>query len=203
MAHNRFAKLSIAVLAGLLFGIGGFTFQYAEGPSYFSTNPKACANCHIMQPQLDSWQKASHHTVALCVDCHLPHDFIEKYAAKAENGYYHSKGFVFQDFHEPIMIKPKNSRILQENCLRCHGELVHDLEFPFYRQDKAVDCVHCHRDVGHGETAGLGGSHKEFLTRIKRKILRGLAPHKILLPKRVEKTYLGFKRGEINHEGPI
>ena len=66
----------LAVMIGVLFGLGGFTMFYAEGLSYFSANPEACKNCHIMQPQFDSWQKASHHTVAGCVDCHLPHDFI-------------------------------------------------------------------------------------------------------------------------------
>ena len=72
----------------------------------------ACINCHIMQPQFDSWQKASHHTFATCVDCHLPHDFVGKYIAKAENGYLHSRAFTLQDFAEPIRITAKNSRIL-------------------------------------------------------------------------------------------
>ena len=65
-------------------GVGGYTFLYAEGFSYMSDDPAVCVNCHIMQPQYDSWQKASHHTVATCVDCHLPHDFFRKYLAKAE-----------------------------------------------------------------------------------------------------------------------
>ena len=100
----------LAVLLGMLAGIGGFTFLYAEGLSYMSDDPRVCVNCHIMQPQYDSWQKASHHTVALCVDCHLPHDFIGKYLTKAENGYNHSKAFTLQDFHEPIMITARSSR---------------------------------------------------------------------------------------------
>jgi len=103
-----------------------------------------------MQPQYDSWQKASHHTVAKCVDCHLPHSFIEKYIAKAENGYHHSKGFTFQDFHEPIMIKAKNARILQENCLACHGDIAHALVSGSTTDQNAVKCVHCHASVGHG-----------------------------------------------------
>ena len=64
---------------------------------------------------------------ARCVDCHLPHEFVPKYIAKADNGYRHSKGFTFMDFHEPIMITPRNARTLQENCLRCHGDFVHDI----------------------------------------------------------------------------
>jgi len=147
----------IGVMLGVLAGIGGFTFKYAEGLSYLSTDPKACVNCHIMQPQYDSWQKASHHGVAVCVDCHLPQDFIGKYIAKTENGYHHSKGFTFQDFHEPIMIGPKNSRILQDNCLRCHEDMVGDLVSGVNTDPDAVRCVHCHQSVGHGVPAGLGG----------------------------------------------
>ena len=146
----------LAVLLGLLAGIGGFTFLYAEGFSYMSDDPQVCVNCHIMQPQYDSWQKASHHTVATCVDCHLPHGFIRKYLSKAENGYHHSRAFTFQDFHEPIMIKAKNARILQENCLQCHAALVHRQTAGEMDASGGVPCVHCHSSVGHGVTTGIG-----------------------------------------------
>jgi len=140
----------LAVVTGILLGTGAFTFKYAEGLSYLSADPKACVNCHIMNPQFDSWQTASHHTSATCVDCHLPHTFIPKYIAKAENGYHHSVAFTFQNFHEPIMIKSRNSRILQHNCVKCHEDMV----FEMFRRDitnpDAVNCIHCHRGVGHG-----------------------------------------------------
>ena len=80
-----------------------------------------------MNDQYASWQKGPHHGAARCVDCHLPHGGLGKWVAKGENGYHHSKGFTLQDFHEPILIKPKNAGILQENCLRCHGEFVHEI----------------------------------------------------------------------------
>jgi len=135
---------------GALLGLGLFTFVYAEGFSYFTTDPKACANCHVMNDQYDSWVKSSHHIVATCADCHLPHTLVEKFVAKAVNGYHHSKGFTFQDFHEPILIKPHNSRILQEACLHCHGDFVHDVVAGSTTDQNAVRCVHCHASVGHG-----------------------------------------------------
>jgi cytochrome c nitrite reductase small subunit len=140
----------LASLAGLVLGIGGFTFQYGEGLSYFSTDPRACANCHIMNDQYASWTKGPHHGAAVCTDCHLPHTFVAKYLAKADNGYRHSRGFTFQDFHEPIMITPRNARILQENCLNCHGDFVHDIVQGSKTAADTVHCVHCHRGVGHG-----------------------------------------------------
>jgi cytochrome c nitrite reductase small subunit len=142
--------LVLAVLIGGLTGVGTYTFDYAEGLSYFSTRPEACANCHIMNQQYDSWRKGGHHHVAGCVDCHLPHDFVGKYVAKAENGFHHSRAFTFQDFHEPIRITPKNARILQESCIRCHGEFVHEILPGSTTAQDAVACVHCHRGVGHG-----------------------------------------------------
>lgn len=150
--------LVVAASLGLLLGMAGFGFRYAEGLSYFSTDPRACANCHIMQSQYDSWQKASHHTVAKCVDCHLPDAFIPKYLAKASNGWHHSKGFTLQDFAEPIQIKPGNAAILQANCLRCHEPMVAELVGGAHAASGGVECVHCHANVGHGERAGLGGA---------------------------------------------
>lgn len=114
-----------------------------------------------MEPQYDSWLKASHHGVAACIDCHLPHEGLRKWLAKAENGYRHSKGFTLQDFHEPILMTEGNARILQENCLRCHGDLVHDLVVTAgERPAEEARCVHCHRSAGHGDPLGLGGPER-------------------------------------------
>ncbi|HMG56483.1 MAG TPA: NapC/NirT family cytochrome c, partial [Kofleriaceae bacterium] len=94
---RRWPLIALAIGLGVLLGLAGFTFRYAEGLSYFSTDPRACANCHIMRRQYDGWQKASHHGVATCADCHLPHTLFAKYRAKASNGWHHSKGFTLQD----------------------------------------------------------------------------------------------------------
>ncbi len=151
----------LAVLFGILIGTGVFTFHYAEGFSYFSADPEACVNCHIMTPQYDSWQKSSHHAAATCVDCHLPHDFVGKYIAKAENGYHHSKAFTLQDFHEPIMIKEKNHRILQHNCVECHTDTVHEMFMRDITDPDAVGCINCHAGVGHGALpTSIGGADR-------------------------------------------
>ena len=146
----------LAVLVGAALGVGSYALVYAEGLSYMSSDPKVCANCHIMQAQYDSWQKSSHHHVAICNDCHLPHDFLGKYVAKALNGYNHSKAYTLQNFDEPIVIKPFNARIVQEACLACHRPLVHEAAMARGTSEE-VQCVHCHVSAGHGERAGLGG----------------------------------------------
>lgn len=155
--------LILASALGALLGVGGYTFQYAKGLSYFRTDPAACANCHIMQSQYDSWQKASHHTAAVCVDCHLPHDFIPKYLAKAENGYRHGKLFTTQTFVEPIEIQPAGREILEANCMRCHGDITDQISpeahpgASYVSRDGDLACTHCHAMVGHGARSALGG----------------------------------------------
>ncbi len=149
---------ALGLLAGVGLGVGLYTMYYAHALSYMSDDPEVCVNCHIMQPQYDSWLKASHHTVATCVDCHLPHDFVGKYLAKGANGWSHSVAFTLQNFHEPIQITPGNAAILQESCIGCHDDLVHGLAAGAVATDShAVQCVHCHSGVGHGERFGLGG----------------------------------------------
>lgn len=145
----------LALALGVTAGIGTFTFNYAEGLSYLSTDPRACVNCHIMQPQYDGWQKASHHAVAVCVDCHLPRGLVRKYLVKAENGWRHGKLFTTQTFAEPIFVQAAGRQVLQENCVSCHQGLVHGLA-PGRGRD-TLGCVHCHAEVGHGPRGGLGG----------------------------------------------
>ena len=156
LAGSTTLLLALAVLIGAALGVGSYALVYAEGLSYMSSEPRVCANCHIMQAQYDSWQKSSHHHVAVCNDCHLPQGFIGKYVAKALNGYNHSKAYTLQDFDEPIAIKPFNTRILQDSCLACHRALVHEAAMARGRSEE-VSCVHCHLSAGHGERAGLGG----------------------------------------------
>lgn len=157
----RTASAIAAVTVGLALGVGTTTFDHAEGLSYFSTDPAACGNCHIMQPQYDSWQKSSHHSAATCAGCHLPADAPELYLEKARNGWNHSAAFTLGGFPEPIRITPPNARTLQANCERCHADLVHDLG-PAVGPPR---CVDCHSRAGHGARAGLGGPWHESETQ--------------------------------------
>jgi hypothetical protein len=49
------------------------------------------------------------------------------------SGFRHSKRFTLQDFHEPIRITPENRMILDENCVRCHAELLIEITEPHAR----------------------------------------------------------------------
>lgn len=140
-------SLFMTVALGVLLGIGVFTFGYGQGASYLSNDPQGCANCHVMQDHYNSWQNSSHRHVAVCNDCHLPHHPVGKWVTKADNGFFHSLAFTLENYHDPIQIKPRNSRVTQQSCLHCHAELVHPILSA--AGGEALSCTHCHSDVGH------------------------------------------------------
>lgn len=154
------ATVVIGAIAGGLLGTAGYTAHAAKATSYLSDDPKACINCHIMNDQYNAWSSSPHHARASCNDCHVPHDSIaHKYFVKAEHGYRHSKGFTFNDFHEPIQMKESSREVVVNNCVRCHEAMTHEIRTATVKPadvthavSGSVDCLHCHASVGHGPT---------------------------------------------------
>ena len=121
---RRTGAVIAALLIGTALGLGAFTFVYAKGASYLSTDPAVCAHCHIMGEYYAAWQRSSHRAVAGCADCHMPHNFVGKYAAKATNGFWHSLAFTTGAFPDPLQIKPHNRVIAENACRHCHTDIV-------------------------------------------------------------------------------
>ena len=141
-------SLVIATAIGVLAGIGGFTFVYAKGGSYLTDDPAACVNCHIMREQFDGWIASSHRSVAVCNDCHTPHQVIPKYLTKAINGWNHSVAFTTDDFLEPIRITPRNLAVTESTCRTCHQDVVAAIDHQSTEQTR-LRCIRCHSTVGH------------------------------------------------------
>jgi len=138
-------------LAGVAAGVGGYTFIYAEGASYLTDDPRACANCHVMQEHLDAWAKSSHRPVAVCNDCHTPDNFFGKYLVKGINGFNHSLAFTTGWFHEPFRATPMNTRVTENACRRCHEDIVWMIEQHARTGADRLVCIRCHESVGHLE----------------------------------------------------
>ena len=62
---SRLMSLLAASAIGIATAIGGYTFVYARGYSYFSNDPQACANCHVMDNHFRAWTRSSHRAVAV------------------------------------------------------------------------------------------------------------------------------------------
>lgn len=131
---------------GTAVGLGLYTFVYAKGYSYLLDDPAACANCHVMNPQVDGWIKSSHHAVATCNDCHTPKGALGKVLTKAVNGWNHSLAFTTGSFHEPIRATAMNERIARQACAKCHRPILDSMHVG---GGEPRDCVLCHDAVGH------------------------------------------------------
>lgn len=134
-------------MLGVFFGVSAFTFFYAKGASYFFDDPETCMNCHIMRGQFDAWNRSTHKHETTCNDCHTPKHILGKYTVKGINGWNHSAAFTLGNFHEPIQIRPFNRRIVLDNCIRCHDDMVSMMTD--FAGAEPVDCLKCHRNTGH------------------------------------------------------
>lgn len=140
-------QVALGIVVGLVVGLGMYTFVYAKGYSYLTNDPRACANCHVMQEHYDGWIKSSHRTAAVCNDCHTPHNFLGKYATKALNGFFHSFAFTSGRFPDVIQITTRNDRVTEGACRDCHAELTTSITSGIHTGD--IACVRCHFNVGH------------------------------------------------------
>jgi cytochrome c nitrite reductase small subunit len=148
MRANNHILILTATLIGLVAGVGIFTFVYARGASYMTDNPAACANCHVMRDQYESWMKGSHRKAAVCNDCHTPPGFVPKYGTKAMNGFFHSWAFTTGWFPDDIRITERNYRVANQACMKCHEQITSGIRsVRGHRED--VACITCHRQAGH------------------------------------------------------
>ncbi len=144
--------LVAAVLAGVLIGVGAYTFVYAKGYSYLTNNPAACANCHIMRDHFSAWTRSSHRAVAVCNDCHTPPGLVGKYTTKARNGFWHSFYFTTGRYPDPLRITPRNQQVIELACRKCHTELTAAIDAGRRHDGRdGLSCTRCHNDVGHIE----------------------------------------------------
>jgi nitrate/TMAO reductase-like tetraheme cytochrome c subunit len=143
----------IAVVAGasllVLLGTAGGFIEY-------STSPRFCNSCHIMQPFVKAWETSTHKDIG-CVECHYPPDdyWGTKFKAISQvaawvTGTYSTKPY---------------AEIDDKNCLACHTtrllrgvvEFKEGIKFDHKphllnpRRGKKLKCTTCHSQIVQGE----------------------------------------------------
>lgn len=157
-------KTAVIVVLGIFTGLAVFTIHISRAPSYLSDDPKACINCHIMTPTYQGWSHSAHREVATCNDCHVPHDnIVNHYFFKAKDGLRHATMFTLRAEPQVIEIKPAGKEVVQQNCLRCHNELLATNQLSNYSQSHYQHradrkCWDCHRSVPHGRVNSLSST---------------------------------------------
>ena len=155
-------KMPVIVLLGIFVGMGAYAFYISKAHSYISDNPQTCVNCHIMAPQYATWTHSAHKDVAHCNDCHVPHDNIfNHYYFKAKDGLRHATIFTLRNEPQVIEILEAGQHVVQQNCVRCHEQLIKDPKMMTMRTIQTVhqrtdrQCWDCHRYVPHGRENSL------------------------------------------------
>ncbi|MGL5913820.1 MAG: cytochrome c nitrite reductase small subunit [Bacteroidales bacterium] len=157
--------IPLFIIGGLTAGLIAYTLYAARLHAYMSDEPAACVNCHIMTPYYQSWMHSSHGNNTTCNDCHIPQDNIfHKYYFKAIDGLYHSTVFTFR--MEPDVIRPReaSSKVIMNNCIRCHTQLNTEfvktgmIAFTDVKNGKGKACWDCHRNVPHTMVSNLSSS---------------------------------------------
>jgi len=116
-------------------------------PALGLDRPEFCGQCHVMDEQVETFLHSAHSLGANCGDCHIPHSLVSGAMYKAYTG---TKDVISvladQDPYE-IRISPLGRNIVQDNCLRCHGDLLQAVGDTSEGGGKY--CFDCHRSTPH------------------------------------------------------
>jgi len=151
-------------LAGLVVGLGFYTLYVSRAWSYLSDKPAVCLNCHVMGSYYQAWDKSSHAQWATCNDCHVPQDnLLRQYAFKAMDGLYHAAVFTAGAEPQVIRARPGSSKVIMDNCVRCHTPLVTEFTkmnvgYDQVLKGEAKACWDCHTQVPHTKISNLAST---------------------------------------------
>jgi len=166
-------QMPVAVIMGIFVGIGLLILRASNAHSYLSDDPKTCINCHVMYTQYASWTHSSHREVATCNDCHVPQDNVfRKYYFKAMDGMRHATIFTARAEPQVIQIKQAGANAVQENCIRCHYELVSmvrsiQVTADNHDEGEGARCWDCHRETPHGSVNSLSAAPFTIIPRME------------------------------------
>ncbi len=154
-------KLPVILISGILTGLLFYVIHISRMGSYLSDDSSTCMNCHIMAPQYATWNHSSHREKTNCNDCHVPHNnVLNKYYFKAKDGLRHATIFTLRREPQVIFIKEAGKEVVQDNCIRCHSDLltnekVMNYTTTFHHERTERQCWECHRETPHGRVNSL------------------------------------------------
>lgn len=145
---TKYLPLGIGILV-FLAALGVFAWA-TDAPAYLGHKAATCNNCHVMDSQYENWYHAAHEHVAVCADCHLPHqNVVSYYIFKGYSGMKDVFSFTFKTYPAALRATHLTDSIVQANCIRCHNDTVESI----LAGPQAFDryCWSCHRSAAHGE----------------------------------------------------
>ncbi len=148
-------RMPVFFVGGIAMGSALVVAHISRAGSYLLDKPDACINCHVMNQAYASWQHSSHREVAVCTDCHLPHQNpVAKLAFKGRDGLRHSYVFTFRLEPQVLRLSEGAVPVVQENCLRCHHDQLQMVRVAGVDERR---CWDCHENI-HGPQVSLSAA---------------------------------------------
>lgn len=106
-----------------------------------------CGGCHVMEEQVETYLHSAHRLGASCGDCHIPHSLVPGAFYKAYTGTKDLLGVMLDKDPFHIQTSKIGRDIIQENCLRCHNDLLEEVGDT--KREGGQYCFDCHRSTPH------------------------------------------------------
>ncbi len=152
---GRRLRIAVYVMLGVMIGLGIVLVRISNAASYLSDEPETCMNCHVMTHAYATWKRGSHGRDAVCNDCHVPHtNPVAKLAFKARDGLRHSAVFTLRIEPQVLELSAGARPVVQENCLRCHADVLTMVRLSGVRERACWDC----HTAMHGTVQSLSAS---------------------------------------------
>lgn len=136
----------ITILVAVLFGVNRAT-----------SSPKFCETCHIMRPEVMTWQASAHSKIP-CTICHIEPGLQNTLKHQGE---IIRRFFLVQNQQYSLPLEIKHM-VRSEVCLGCHTLVrpftpLNDIKVPHEKHVKAgIECVNCHQGVVHARLGQRG-----------------------------------------------
>lgn len=148
-------RVAVYMMFGVMAGLGVVLVRISNAASYLSDDPLTCMNCHVMTDAYATWKRGSHGRAAVCNDCHVPHtNPVAKAAFKAQDGLRHSAVFTLRAEPQVLRLSAGAKPVIQENCLRCHDDVLVMVRLAAVSERKCWDC----HSMIHGTVHSLSAS---------------------------------------------
>ncbi len=155
MGAGKKIFLYLLILVIILIVGGGFLAFGPPGIYAKSETPEFCGSCHVLETEYEAWFHSGAHKGITCVDCHLPNDtFISHLYWKTVDGLKDWLAFHTGRVSEPIRISKHGAAVVDDNCRRCHAEIIS-------RINEDRQCWDCHRKMTHKGTGAILTRYEE------------------------------------------
>lgn len=141
--------LYLLVLVIILLIGGSFLAFGPPGLYAKSEASEFCGSCHVLEMEYETWFHSGAHRGITCVDCHLPNDNLARHLVwKGLDGVKDAVKFHTGRVSEPMRISSHGAAVVNDNCRRCHAEIIS-------RINEDRQCWDCHRKMTHKNTGAI------------------------------------------------